>query len=279
MSPSTSRLESLAQTAWWTAAARACESRRGDRLFDDPWAGLLAGRRMVEQFEAALQGSGTADLQAVITRFFDEFALRGIRENGARQVVLVASGLDARAFRLSWPPQTRLFELEQPSLTAYKNQRLALIDAKPRCERVTVGVDLDKPWADALLRAGFDPLKRSIWILESFLYFLSEPSARRLLSTVSQLTVPGSQLGTDLVNASMVNSPATRHWSERMAAAGSPWLFTTDEPEQLLWEFSWLARVSQPGEEGARFGRCPFPITARDVPEKPRSFLVTATRQ
>jgi O-methyltransferase involved in polyketide biosynthesis len=33
----------LGSTAHWTAAARACESAREDRLFDDPWAAALAG--------------------------------------------------------------------------------------------------------------------------------------------------------------------------------------------------------------------------------------------
>jgi methyltransferase (TIGR00027 family) len=280
MSLHASRLDALAMTAWWTAAARARESQRCDRLFDDPWATILVGLQGVEEFDRAItaHGAGTADLHAVITRFFDDFLLRVTGTGAVQQVIVVASGLDTRAFRLPWPPQTRLFELEQPQVIAYKDSRFSLIGATPRCERHAIGVNLNEPWADSLCRAGFHQSQRSVWLLEGFLYFLAEPAVLDLLGVITGLAAPGSWLGLDVVNGDMLTSPSTRHWNERMAAVGAPWLFTSDEPEAVLAEFGWSATVVQPGEKEADFGRSPYPLSRRGTPGVPQSFLVTAAR-
>jgi methyltransferase (TIGR00027 family) len=281
MSSNSPQLNALAMTAWWTAAARALESRRSDRLFNDPWATILVGQECVDEFDRAIteRGTGTGDLHAVITRFFDDLLLRVTYTEAVQQVVLVASGLDTRAFRLLWPPQTRLFELEQPHVIAYKDNKLSLIGATPGCERHAIGVDLKEPWADSLCRAGFHPSQRSVWLLEAFLYFLPEQAVLDLLEVITGLAVPGSWLGLDLVNGDMLTSPSTRHWNERMTAIGVPWLFTSEEPEAILAKFGWSAVVVQPGEQGADFGRFPRPVTTRATPGVPRSFLVTATNR
>jgi methyltransferase (TIGR00027 family) len=100
MSFAVSRLDVLALTAWWSAAARAQETRRSDRLFEDPWAAVLAGQQVVGEFARAIEHTEyrIADLHAVTTRFFDDFLVRITGGCGMRQVVLVASGLDARLF-------------------------------------------------------------------------------------------------------------------------------------------------------------------------------------
>src|SRR4051794_30471020 len=152
MSPDAPGLNGLARSGWWTAAARAWESQRSDRLFSDLWAAVLVGRQAVDDFERAIadHGVATADLHAVITRFFDDFLLRLTGSDGVQQVVLVACGLDTRAFRLPWPPQTRLFEVDQPEVVAYKDRTFSVVGATPNCERHTVGVNLDEDWADAV---------------------------------------------------------------------------------------------------------------------------------
>jgi methyltransferase (TIGR00027 family) len=275
-----SRLGALAMTAWWTAAARASETQRCDRLFSDPWASALVGHQIVEAFDHEIAAGEThaAEIYAVITRFFDDFLLRITGIDTVPQVVLVASGLDTRAFRLPWPHHTRLFELEQLPVIAYKDRQLSLMGATASCERSAVGVDLNEPWADSLCAAGFDPSQRSVWLLEGFLYFLAEPGVFDLLTAVTDLAAPGSWLGLDIVNSDMLTSPSTRHWSERMAAIGAPWLFTSDEPETLLSETGWSVFVVQPGEKGADFGRLLSPVTTHTKPGVPRSFLVTAKR-
>jgi methyltransferase (TIGR00027 family) len=268
----------LALTAWWTAAARAHETRRHDRLFDDPWAALLAGPNMVAQFDhvCADMDSVPADIHAVTTRYFDDFLLRVTAACGVRQVVLVAAGLDARAYRLAWPTGTHVFELDQPRIIDYKNCLLGLSQAIPRCTRVTVAADLGAPWTDSLRQGGFDAGRSSVWVLEGFLYFLSESAVRNILTTVADLAARGSYLAAEFVNGAMLTSAATRHWNERMSAAGAPWLFTSERPEALLAEFGWSAKVVESGEAGTDFGRLPRRVAPRATSGEPRSFLATA---
>jgi methyltransferase (TIGR00027 family) len=276
-----SRMDALGMTAWWTAAARARENERQDRLFDDPYAADLAGLEALEEFDrtTTYQGPRTGDLQAICTRFFDEFLLHVTRTHGIRQVVLLGAGLDVRAFRLSWPPETDLFELDQAQILEYKERKLATARAAPACARRLLGVDLTVPYADALCRAGFDPRRRSVWLLEGFLYFLPETAVWHLLDVISELAVPDSWIGLDVVNSDMLSSPWTKYWIESMAGAGTPWLFSSDEPEDLLTRYGWRAAVKQPGEEGADFGRIAYPVTPRSLSGIPRTLLVTAVRE
>jgi len=275
-----SPLNALAMTAWWTAAARARESERPDRLFHDPWAMVLAGPEGLADFDSsvAAQGNGTLDIQSISTRFFDEFLLNATMARAIEQVVIVAAGLDTRGFRISWPDWTVLFELDQPSVLAYKESKLASVEARASCSRHVVGVDLNGQWIDLLCAEGFDRHRCSAWLLEGVLYFLPERAAITILDAITFLSPPDSRLGFDVVNNAMLTAPETRYWIERMDSIGVPWLFACDKPEVSLANRGWKATVRQPGEGDAYFGRCPYPIAPRSIPGIPRSFLVTAER-
>ena len=271
---------SLASTARWTAAVRAHESERPDRLFNDPWAALLAGIVGQDWLASMPAEVSTASQTSIVvrTKFFDDFLLRVTTEHQVHQVVIVAAGMDTRAFRLAWPEGTRLFELDQPELLAQKEQLLASATVSPTCRRQTIGVDLREPWVEALCQAGFDPLQRSVWLLEGFFHYLPESSVLNLLDVVTTLSAAESWLGFDVVNRDMLTSPWIRSWVESLEKSGVPWLSTMEEPEAVLAEREWTATVVQFGEESANFGRWPYPTAPRSVPGIPRSFLVTATR-
>ncbi len=273
-------MDLLATTACWTAAIRAQESEREDRLFDDPWAAALAGPEGPAWLERMAGELGTSSNDSVVvrTRFFDDFLQRTTNNYPVRQVVLVAAGMDTRAFRLRWPEGTELFELDRPELQELKAQRLALVRAKPTCGYHMVGVDLEASWTEALSSAGFDAGRPSAWLMEGLLFYLPESSALRLINEASVLAAPGSWLGLDVFNHEMLTSPWTQSWRESIEKAGVPWLSGMDNPEALLAERGWTATVLQPGEEGANFGRWPYPVAPRDMPGFPRSFLVTAKK-
>jgi methyltransferase (TIGR00027 family) len=274
-------IDLLATTACWTAAIRAQESERADRLFDDPLAATLAGREGAAWLErmTGVSGSDSNDSVNIRTRFFDDFLQRVTNNYPVRQVVLVAAGMDARAFRLEWPEGTVLYELDRPGLQERKAQRLASVGAKPTCDYRMVGVDLEDSWAEALSSAGFDASQRSAWLMEGLLFYLPESSALRLIDEVTALAAPESWLGLDVFNREMLVSPWTQAWREALERAGVPWLSAVDEPETVLAERGWTATVLQPGEEGANFGRWPYPVAPRDMPGFPRSFLVTAQKR
>ena len=333
--------ESVASTAYWIAAVLAHETERIDRLFDDPWAALLAGQagqdwldriatiqtqadrmntdyrislhwskprqewgRPALRFEMALpkkfadalgravpeknsccvlvhQEEAPIELGIVIrTKFFDDFLLRATQEHEIRQVVILASGMDTRAFRLTWPAHTRLFEIDQSELLLQKRQILASVGASVTCWHRSIGADLvEGPWSATLMRTGFDPHQKSVWLIEGLLPFLSESAVLALLDKVAALSAPGSCLGLNAVNRNMLTSPMIQFWLKSMEEAGVPWLSAIDDPEAFLAERGWVATVVQFGEEGANFGRWPYPVIPRSVPNFPRSWLVTAVKR
>jgi methyltransferase (TIGR00027 family) len=269
----------LGSTARWTAAVRGQESLREDRLFHDPLATLLAGteKELVKQTAADQEGNTIAIV--VRTRFFDDFLLRVTTEYQIRQVVLMAAGLDTRAFRLSWPQQTRLFELDQPQVLAYKEQVLASAGAIPTCERTIIKVDLTETWTDTLRESGFDPDQPSVWLLEGFLFYLPTASEIRILDEVSSLASPGSWVGFDAINSEMLTSEWTRSWIEAIAKAGVPWQGVLDDPEKFMAERGWIATLHQAGDEDINHGRWPYPVMPLSIPNMPRDWFVTARKE
>lgn len=277
MSEQTSSHQLLGLTARWTAGSRARESLREDRLFNDPWAGLLAGKEGKEWTEHRSTDQGTSVV--VRTRFFDDFLQRVTAQHAIRQIVLMAAGLDTRAYRITWPAHTRLFELDQPYVLEYKEQVLTEASAQPTCEHKTLSVDLTFSWHEALVQAGFQSQQPSAWLLEGFLHYLPNEHIARLLDEITSLAVPGSWLGFDIINRTMLTSPWTRSIVEPMTAAGTPWIGWLDDPVAELAARGWQATLTQPGEEGAHYGRWPYPAIPQMMPDMPRYWFVTAQKE
>lgn len=252
-----------------TAAIRALETKRPDRLFEDPLAARLAGSEMIAQTEPKLKeydDRGTP-IVAVRTRFFDDFMISSTSQ--IDQIAILGAGMDTRAFRLSWLPETCIYELDRPEVLEKKESILQDIPAK--CQRICVAADLGQLWSSQLLAAGFQAEKPTLWLLEGLLYYLSETEVDRLLKTVSELSAIGSRLGADLINFKLIQ--------ESSEEVSKYWRYGCDEPEKLFAEYGWQASVVQPGEEGAHFGRFTFQFPPREVPNASRGFLVTATKE
>ena len=271
----TTCLDKLAGTAQWVAAARAAESARTDRLFDDPWADALAGTGGKAWLERRFR-SGFCDYLAVRTRFFDDFLLEATTAHRIRQVVILAADMDTRALRLEWPAGTRIFELDQPELVALKEQTLLDNGASVPDGRTVIGADLNDDWEAALLAAGFDPHRPSAWLLEGLLVYLPADVVAQLLERVTALASQGSQLGSDLVNCGTLTSILSRTMLNQLRDDGVPWRFGTDTPELLFGAHGWAATRSCLGSTAERYGR-PSGAGPRSFPNEPAAFFVTAT--
>jgi len=282
MTPEHAELDPVGRTARWTAAARAVETQRPDRLFTDEYAATLAGPEgfaLMERFEAFTGGRNP--VLPLRTRFYDEVLRAHVHDGETRQVVLVAAGLDTRAFRLAWPPGTTVFELDQPTLLTSKNAALSELGAEPACDRRTVGADLTEDWVTALTDAGYAPDQSCVWIAEGLLCYLPEPAVEHLLRTTSQHSTGGSRIATDFIGKTFLTSPSMEPMRTRLTDLGAPWLSGSDEPEHLLTACGWQPeRVLQPGEPGFDFRELPLPTIPRDVdaPGLPRLFFATALR-
>ena len=195
-------------TATMVAAARAIASAESDPLINDPYAADLVRAVGVEFFtklvdgEIALDGELAAGaelmigIMAVRTKFFDDFFIAA-GDAGIRQAVILASGLDSRAYRLPWPEGTVVYEIDQPEVIGAKSATMTQIGAAPTAERRTVAVDLRDDWPAALRAAGFDPAAPSAWSAEGLLAYLPPEAQDRLFDNITALSAPGSRLATE----------------------------------------------------------------------------------
>lgn len=271
-------MEAVSRTAQWTAAARALETEREDRLFADPYARTVAGTvgfQLLERYA----GAGTVPFLAIRTAYLDRAIGRAVRERGLRQVVFLAAGMDTRYYRLDWPDGVTVYELDRPALLQAKEAMLAGEPEPAGRERRTVAVDLTRDWTGPLREAGWHPAEPTLWVVEGLLFFLPEDAVRTLITTLRRHSAPGSVLLGDVISKAALENPLSRSFMAALAKDGNPWLFGTEEPEALLTSCGWTVReVRQPGEDGADFGRWPYPVPPRETPRVPRSFLFTATR-
>jgi methyltransferase (TIGR00027 family) len=211
------------------AAGRARASRAG--LIDDPFAQPLVAAVGVEFFTRWADGEldpadvdipdhpwgmqPMTDLLTVRTRFIDQF-LADAAAAGIRQTVILASGLDARGYRLSWPPDMTVFEIDQPQVIEFKTATLAALGAEPTVDLRALPIDLRDDWPAALAQAGFDSGRPTAWIAEGLLAFLPPDAQDRLLDNITALSAAGSRLVTEIFG----NSPMS---SQIVDAAAQKW--------------------------------------------------------
>jgi methyltransferase (TIGR00027 family) len=201
---------SVGATATLVAAARAAATKRPQPVINDPFAEPLVRAVGIEAFNRLASGeldldaddAGVAfpritDTFAARARFYDDYFAQ-VTDGGIRQVVIVAAGLDSRAYRLSWPAGTTVYEIDQPEVIEFKTTTLSKIGATPTTEHRTVGIDLREDWPAALRAAGFDPAQPTAWLAEGVLIGFLPPEAEiRLLDNIISLSAPGSRLAAD----------------------------------------------------------------------------------
>jgi methyltransferase (TIGR00027 family) len=139
------------------------------------------------------------DYQAVRTHYFDAYFDAAAR-TGIRQVVILAAGLDSRAYRLNWPAGTAVFEIDQPKVLSYKTSTLDAHGAAPKARRVAVAVDLRDDWPAALIAAGFDATQPTAWLAEGLLPYLPADAQDRLFELVTAHSAAGSQIAVEAFN-------------------------------------------------------------------------------
>ncbi|HEU4362620.1 MAG TPA: class I SAM-dependent methyltransferase [Mycobacterium sp.] len=227
---------SVGTTAVMVAAARAAETDSTDPLIRDPYAKLLVAGAgagvwkamldpaVIAKVEAADPGIAAVyqhmrGYQAARTHFFDAYFADAVAA-GIRQVVILASGLDSRAYRLDWPAGTTVYEIDQPKVLSYKSATLAAHGVLPSADRREVPMDLRQDWPAALRGAGFDPAVPTAWLAEGLLMYLPADAQDRLFEQITALSTPASRLATET---------AAGHADQRRAAMQDRFKKVVDE--------------------------------------------------
>ncbi|MCA2262272.1 SAM-dependent methyltransferase [Mycobacterium marseillense] len=227
---------SVGATATMVAAARAIATNADNPLIEDRFAEPLVRAVGVDFFTRWVSGDlVAADVDdhesgwklehmpaamAARTRFFDSFFHAATRA-GIRQAVILASGLDARAYRLAWPADMTVFEIDQPQVIAFKATTLAELGAAPRAELRTVSVDLRNDWPKALADAGFDKNRPTAWIAEGLFGYLPPEAQDRLLDNITALSADGSRLACEAIPD--MSEVDTEKAQEMMRRATAKW--------------------------------------------------------
>jgi methyltransferase (TIGR00027 family) len=288
--------ELVGATALGVAAARAAETAGPDPLIRDEFARLLvssagtAWERLADAELAWLDGDPQGqrahrlgiDYQAVRTHFFDEYfgaATKGAGGAGIRQVVILAAGLDSRAYRLNWPPGTVVYEIDQPKVLEYKTRTLEEHGAAPTATRRPVPADLRDDWPAALAAAGFDRTQPTAWLAEGLLPYLPSDAQDRLFETFTSLSAPGSRVAIEAFGMNKrSNSQRWRRMRERLGLDVNVQALTYHEPDRTdavawLTDHGWQVDAVSNRDEMARLGR-PIPEDLDD--EAVRSTLLRA---
>ncbi|KAA1251360.1 SAM-dependent methyltransferase [Mycobacterium simiae] len=299
--------ESVGATALGVAAARAAETESEHPLISDPFARvfldaagdgmwtMLGGSQLPPELSSAdpqlqLRMRGMGNYMASRTAFFDDFFFDAA-SSGIRQVVILASGLDSRAWRLPWPAGTIVYEIDQPMVLEFKSSTLRERGAEPMCNQVAVAVDLRQDWPAALRQNGFDDSAPSVWSAEGLLPFLPAAAQDLLFERVQSLSVAGSRIAVeaprpDFNDPEFVQRLRSRMQRYRAAAGGAGkreipnfedlWYFE-DRADVADWlrGHGWDVAAAPAEELMARYGR-PAPAGIDDG--APRTVLISAAR-
>jgi methyltransferase (TIGR00027 family) len=205
--------ESVGATALGVAGGRAAETKSAEPLISDPYAKLFleaAGDGIWQvylddelpaelvaadpQFEDRMQAM--LGYTACRTKFFDEYFLTAARD-GIRQFVILAAGLDSRAWRLGWPDGCVVYEIDQPRVLEFKTGALASHAVDPVASHISVGIDLRLDWPRALTQAGFDASIPTAWSAEGLLPYLTADAQDLLFDRIQSLSAPGSRVAVE----------------------------------------------------------------------------------
>jgi methyltransferase (TIGR00027 family) len=264
---------SVGATATMVAAARAIASRQPDSVISDQFAEVLVRAVGLKLFTQVVDGTiEFSDLEVawmpayfgMRSRSLDDFTLDAC-QCGIRQVVILAAGLDCRAYRLGWPPAMSIYEVDQPQVIEWKQRVLTGLGWAPAEGHHCVGIDLRQDWPTALRQAGFDDAAPTVWIVEGLLIGYLPPEAHDgMLDAITRLSAPGSQLGADYVDsprADALGDNLRNHhakWNERdpeIDLRGLTFAGQHADPAAYLAERGWTTRSADVSDMFRAAGR------------------------
>ncbi|MGZ4514395.1 MAG: class I SAM-dependent methyltransferase [Mycobacterium sp.] len=284
-------VSSVGYTALLVAGWRALHALSPQPLVRDDYAKVFIAASQDPYLAATLANPGTSEdemafprLYGVQTRFFDDFFVAA-GAAGIRQAVIVAAGLDSRAYRLEWPQGTTVFEVDLPKVLEFKARVLNEHGAAPKARRVEVAADLRTDWSRALEAAGFDPEGPSAWSVEGVLPYLTDEAQNTLFTRISGLSAPGSRIAIGALGSRLdheqLEALETAHPGVNMSGDVDFSALTYEpqtDPAQRLAAHGWAVEpVRNTLDLQAGYGMTPPAVDVK-IDRFMRSQYITATR-
>jgi methyltransferase (TIGR00027 family) len=285
-------LSSVGYTALLVAGWRAVHALSAEPLARDDYARHFIAASADPYLTGLLADPATSEdatafprLYGVQTRFFDDFFVSATGD-GLRQAVIVAAGLDSRAYRLAWPAGTTVFEVDQPKVLEFKARVLSQLGAAPSARRVSVAADLRGDWSIPLQTNGFDPQQPSAWSVEGVLPYLTAAAQNALFARIHQLSASGSRVAVGALGSRLdheqLSALESTHPGVNMSGEVDFSALTYDDdktdPAQWLADHGWVVDPIRTNPElQAAYGRTPAPVDLR-IDRIMHSQYITATR-
>ena len=228
-------IENISDTAKWVAIFRAEETERPDAVFHDPFARKLAGKKG-EEIANAVEFSRENSWSFVArTYLFDEVIMKHIAE-GYDMIINLAAGLDARAYRLSLPPDLNWVDVDLPGMINYKTGILQ--NEKPKCKYRAIQIDLaDKDARIPFFQQLNAETKKALVITEGLVIYLSAQQAAELSTELSSQN-HFHRWTFDLASPALLIL-AQEKMGSALKGSGAKFQFAPEEGEEFFERYGW----------------------------------------
>lgn len=234
------KIANVSDTALWVAYYRRLESERSDRIFNDPFAKMLAGEKGEAIVNAMPRGRQMAWAMIVRTKIFDEVVLELVAKEGVDLVINLAAGLDARPWRLDLPASLRWVDVDFPDMVEYKTSRLR--EHAPKCRYEAVATDLsDAATRPAVFARIAADATRILVLAEGLLIYLSPDQVAALSRDLAAIPAARWWL-IDLANAQLLKW-MTKSWARHGSMGTAQFQFAPAEGSAFFEPHGWTEKT------------------------------------
>src|SRR6478752_5027284 len=244
-------IRNVSDTALWVAIYRAMETERSDALFRDPYARRLGGARGQAIVDALPDGQQTSWPLVVRTCVMDDIVRRCV-QMGARTVLNLAAGLDARPYRLDLPASLRWLHVDLPDMLGYFRERMA--GEIPRCQLEFIAADLRDAQTRRDVFAHAATQGPVLVITEGLLVYLEREQVEDLARDLHDIAQASWWL-TDLASPMLLKF-LEKKWQPKLSDGNAPFRFGPAEGTAFFAPFGWReAEFRSTWDESQRLDR------------------------
>jgi len=169
------------------------------------------------------------------TKHLDKLLLQEL-DKGVVQVVNLGAGFDSRCCRFYKEfPKVKYFELDLPGTMKAKRKKVVEIIGKKPDRVFFVPIDFnEQSLKDVLIKAGYDPKKKTFFIWEGVTMFLVEEAVDSTLRFIEKNSAPGSSVVFDylfrcVADGDFSKYPEFMETATRVSQMGEPYIFGIKE--------------------------------------------------